>query len=1065
MSWIVDRGEHLTTSLSQSDKPEWQVSGNFLANTISSAQLNSAGSPHIVGYTVNGYAAYRGVIVYPNGEFSVSQSYDSTTEPLVIDYVIQHGDKMLSSQAVITSGNLPQKSNVLPPVTYNGNSETGISGHAWDRTETTKKLVSFTVKTADGQTASHAAGSTVELADGIGTLQMRADGSFDFKPKNGYTGSVSEITTTVSDSNTTETLTGSLHLNQQSATIDGRYSTLSTDWQFHIEEYMYSGSKHLKTGNVLNLTTSTLGDKPFGKLEVTEFTVNGKTYQAGETATDPSNLAEDFTLLRDGTFIYYVTNETTDKSPSPPKTVSYTFSNGSVSAKSTVDIGVWQGFNDDRASKDYNGYSSVDDPLVYPSALDADENINVTGQYTSGMLLEKPFQNRVSDYNHVFFRYAKLTGFSIDGKEYKANDVASIFGLGTFTVNANGYYELKLEGQQVAGTKMPDVHYTLETYLESGTKTDSSVARFNLATGLKATQYEEANSKADAHAKLSRTHVLEHQVETGNLLDGYDTADKPYIAGFHIGNSYYAANQTVEIANVGLFTLNRDGSYYINTRELPNSKRAGWSIPEIAFTVSNGSKASSSSLFLQAGDKLKSIEPLVYDNDTLTHYGKSAQAYLFEAYQPIKVTSYTLGGKTYAAGEIAKTDIGTFVIHSDGLLKVNGTAAAEEAYRYQATYTLIPKDQSGKSAIATLDFTLDNSQNDTLKNHPLNLADVVDGDETVEAFPNGLGSVLSNTQNMLNGKAIDGSKFSVTDFTINGTTYKAGSVVALDFGTFELKSNGHFSLLDNYKAQYKQVDVHYTVSNGVKTDSSVLSLTYDGFHHPPSLGTAQEQDVAILRGNDHTAVMIGNVNKTHVSDSVLSAETLGIDIGKVVLIGDHLNVNHLSAWDNEKSDIVEGNQYLNSVDAVRDILHLKDQNNTDADIVKSIQEYTYDTLSISHPQGGNDTLIGAGGDDILVGGGGNDTLTGKGGNDIFVFSGNSGHDIITDFTKGQDKISLSGLLYDTTPEWDAASGVLSFTTSNYFLPASNQYPTTYQNTITLSNATPDLTLNDLLLQV
>ena len=318
MSWIVDRGEHFTTSLHQSDKPEWQVSGNLLANTISSAQLNSAGSPHIVGYTVNGYAAYRGVIVSPNGEFSVSQSYDSTTEPLVINYVIQHGDKMLSSQAVITSGNLPQKSNVLPPVTYNGNSETGISGHAWDRTETTKKLVSFTVKTADGQTVSHAAGSTVELADGIGTLQMRADGSFDFKPKNGYTGSVPEITTTVSDSNTTETLTGSLHLNQQSATIDGRYSTLSTDWQFHIEEYMYSGSKHLKTGNVLNLTTSTLGDQPFGKLEVTEFTVNGKTYQAGETATDPSNLAEDFTLLRDGTFIYYVTNETTDKSPSPP---------------------------------------------------------------------------------------------------------------------------------------------------------------------------------------------------------------------------------------------------------------------------------------------------------------------------------------------------------------------------------------------------------------------------------------------------------------------------------------------------------------------------------------------------------------------------------------------------------------------------------------------------------------------------------------------------------------------------------------------------------------------------
>ena len=188
--------------------------------------------------------------------------------------------------------------------------------------------------------------------------------------------------------------------------------------------------------------------------------------------------------------------------------------------------------------------------------------------------------------------------------------------------------------------------------------------------------YAEANSKANAYAKLTQTHVLEHQIETGNLLDGYSAADKPYIAGFRVGNSYYATNQTVEIANLGLLTLNRDGSYYIDARDLPNFKR-GWSIPEIAFTVSNGSKSSSSSLFLKAGDKLKNAEPTPYDdNDTLTYYGKSAHAYLLDD-KSLKVTSFTLDGKTYHAGQIAKTDIGTFVIHSDGLLKVNGAAAAE----------------------------------------------------------------------------------------------------------------------------------------------------------------------------------------------------------------------------------------------------------------------------------------------------------------------------------------------------------------------------------------------------
>ena len=184
------------------------------------------------------------------------------------------------------------------------------------------------------------------------------------------------------------------------------------------------------------------------------------------------------------------------------------------------------------------------------------------------------------------------------------------------------------------------------------------------------------------------------------------------------------------------------------------------------------------------------------------------------------------------------------------------------------------------------------------------------------------------------------------------------------------------------------------------------------------------------------------------------------------MIGDHLNVSHLSAWDSETSAYLYGDRYINSVDAVRDILHANGQNNTDADIVKSIQEYSNDTLSISHPQGGNDTLIGAGGDDILIGGGGNDTLTGKGGKDIFVFNGDSGHDIITDFTKGLDKISLPGLVYGSTPEWDADSGVLSFSSRDYFSPVGEySVPVTYQNTITISNATPDLTLNDLLLQV
>jgi Ca2+-binding RTX toxin-like protein len=67
---------------------------------------------------------------------------------------------------------------------------------------------------------------------------------------------------------------------------------------------------------------------------------------------------------------------------------------------------------------------------------------------------------------------------------------------------------------------------------------------------------------------------------------------------------------------------------------------------------------------------------------------------------------------------------------------------------------------------------------------------------------------------------------------------------------------------------------------------------------------------------------------------------------------------------------------------------------------------------------GNDTLTGGAGNDTLTGGAGSDSLTGGAGNDIFGYTaltdsnagnltaGNLSFDTITDFTKGQDKISV-----------------------------------------------------------
>ncbi|HEX8258114.1 MAG TPA: calcium-binding protein, partial [Allosphingosinicella sp.] len=78
---------------------------------------------------------------------------------------------------------------------------------------------------------------------------------------------------------------------------------------------------------------------------------------------------------------------------------------------------------------------------------------------------------------------------------------------------------------------------------------------------------------------------------------------------------------------------------------------------------------------------------------------------------------------------------------------------------------------------------------------------------------------------------------------------------------------------------------------------------------------------------------------------------------------------------------------------------------------------------------GDDVLDGRAGNDLLVGGEGSDTLTGGLGKDIFDLSGQGNHgawfgDIVTDFTRGEDKfqISLESLGLEGAPAFTVVVG-------------------------------------------
>ncbi|WP_053146389.1 retention module-containing protein [Pseudomonas sp. P97.38] len=104
---------------------------------------------------------------------------------------------------------------------------------------------------------------------------------------------------------------------------------------------------------------------------------------------------------------------------------------------------------------------------------------------------------------------------------------------------------------------------------------------------------------------------------------------------------------------------------------------------------------------------------------------------------------------------------------------------------------------------------------------------------------------------------------------------------------------------------------------------------------------------------------------------------------------------------------------------------------------------------------GNDVLNGGGGDDLLIGGLGNNTLTGGSGADTFQWrAGNSGHDVITDFTPGVDKLDLSQLLQGENGSAASLDDYLHFTVSG-----SGASVTTSIDVSALAGAAPSQTID------
>ncbi|MFL1524653.1 type I secretion C-terminal target domain-containing protein, partial [Pseudomonas sp. O230] len=276
----------------------------------------------------------------------------------------------------------------------------------------------------------------------------------------------------------------------------------------------------------------------------------------------------------------------------------------------------------------------------------------------------------------------------------------------------------------------------------------------------------------------------------------------------------------------------------------------------------------------------------------------------------------------------------------------------------------------------------------------------------------------------------------VMEYSVNG-----GAFIAIGDGqTITAAANG------SYQIHITNIDNGGSGNSGKGAENYKLTLTvdYSGAHDiaPDYHGTYTANDHH--GGSDNAAVTIsyqdGHTLTGTTGDDVLVAGTGN----NVINAGDGNDVLTAGAGNNELhggagndllysgagDDLLDGGSgndtasYAHATAGVKVDLSLLGAQNTlgaGTDTLSAIENLTgsdYDDKLTGDSHNniitgglGNDVLNGGGGDDFLIGGLGNNTLTGGAGADTFQWlKGNSGHDVVTDFTPGADKLDLSQLL-------------------------------------------------------
>ena len=276
-----------------------------------------------------------------------------------------------------------------------------------------------------------------------------------------------------------------------------------------------------------------------------------------------------------------------------------------------------------------------------------------------------------------------------------------------------------------------------------------------------------------------------------NLLNGASDPDGDTlkVSAFTVGATTWAAGQTATLAGYGALTINADGSYTF----VPVADWNG-SVPQVTYEVTDGRDNGVQTAALDI-----TVTPVqdAHDDSRTAHAGA-----------PVTVDVLTNDGFTNGDKAITGVTDGAHGTVSISNGQVIYTPTSGYVGNDSFTYTVT---SGGIEETATVYLTLTNSAPTLPHWTAIN----------VEDSPIGIPGFLLDTSS-----DADGDTLTVTDFTVNGTTWQAGETANLaGYGSLTITSDGSVTFIPVADWNGNVPVVTYTATDGRDNGSVTSTLT------------------------------------------------------------------------------------------------------------------------------------------------------------------------------------------------------------------------------------------------